>query len=330
MRSFRIATAALLATTLGLGACGADDDAIDVTDRTTDTTAGSTDTSGTDPGTDASAEIEARGKPTVTVPDAPATELGITDDIVGAGDPVPEGSTVTVHYVGVGQQSGKQFDASWDRNEPATFPLSGVIAGWTQGIPGMKVGGRRTLVIPGELAYGASPPSTDIAPNETLVFVIDLISFVAPPPPPEPAVACDGTQPGPTSQGGADVLAEITARGKPTVTVPDAPATELCFIDEIVGAGEVVPAGATVTVHYVGVGQQSGKQFDASWDRNEPATFPLSGVIAGWTQGIPGMKVGGRRTLIIPGELAYGASSPTPDIAANETLVFTIDLISIG
>ncbi len=262
------------------------------------------------------------------MPDAPATELQIIDDIEGSGDPVPAGATVTVHYVGVGQDSGKQFDASWDRNEPATFPLTGVIQGWTEGIPGMKVGGRRTLIIPGALAYGDSPPSADIGVNETLIFIIDLISFVAPPPPPAPPAECAGSTPGPNSEGGSDVSAEITSRGKPTITVPSEPATELCIIDDIVGAGETVPAGATVTVHYVGVGQASGKQFDASWDRGETISFPLSGVIAGWTQGIPGMNVGGRRTLIIPGELAYGQSSPTPAIGPNETLVFTIDLIS--
>jgi peptidylprolyl isomerase len=122
------------------------------------------------------AEVEARGKPTVTVPDAPATELGITDDIEGTGAAVPEGATVTVHYVGVGQQSGKEFDASWG-SSPVTFPLARVIPGWTQGLVGMKVGGRRTLVIPGDLAYGDNPTSPDIAPGETLVFTIDLIGI---------------------------------------------------------------------------------------------------------------------------------------------------------
>ncbi len=83
-------------------------------------------------------------------------------------------------------------------------------------------------------------------------------------------------------------------------------------------------------MHYVGVGQQTKLQFDASWDRSEPASFALNGVISGWTQGIPGMKVGGRRTLIIPGDLAYGSTPGSPDIQPNETLVFTIDLIAIG
>ena len=120
------------------------------------------------------AEVDARGKPTITVPDAPATELVITDDVVGTGAEVAPDATVTVHYAGVGQQSGEEFDTSWG-GDPVTFSLNGVIPGWTQGLVGMKVGGRRTLVIPADLAYGDSPTSPDIAPGETLVFTIDLL-----------------------------------------------------------------------------------------------------------------------------------------------------------
>lgn len=113
--------------------------------------------------------------PTVTVPDSPATELGIKDLKVGDGAEAKPGDTVTVNYIGVGQQSKTTFDSSYGR-APATFALDQVIPGWTNGIPGMKVGGRRELVIPGDQAYGANPPSPDIAPNETLVFVVDLLA----------------------------------------------------------------------------------------------------------------------------------------------------------
>ena len=116
-------------------------------------------------------------EPTIELADdfAPATELAVADVYHGQGDPVAPGATVTVNYVGVGQASGEIFDSSWQRGEPATFPLDGVIAGWTQGLVGMQPGGRRLLVIPAELAYGDSPPSAAIAPGETLVFVVDLI-----------------------------------------------------------------------------------------------------------------------------------------------------------
>ena len=112
----------------------------------------------------------------VTAETAAVQELVVKDLVVGTGAAVPEGSTITAHYVGVGGSSGKAFDSSWDRGQPSQFALDRVIPGWTTGIPGMKVGGRRLLVIPGAQAYGANPPSADIAPNEVLVFVVDLVS----------------------------------------------------------------------------------------------------------------------------------------------------------
>jgi len=117
-------------------------------------------------------------KPTITLPGGePPTELLSTDIVEGEGPEVPAGATVTTHYVGVSWSTGREFDASWGRGQPVEFPLSRVIAGWTEGIPGMKVGGRRLLVIPSELAYGERPPpGSGINPGETLVFVIDLVS----------------------------------------------------------------------------------------------------------------------------------------------------------
>jgi peptidylprolyl isomerase len=116
-------------------------------------------------------------KPDVEVPDgAPPCELVIQDIVKGSGAEAEEGATVTVHYVGVSWSTGEQFDASWDGAGPATFPLSGVIPGWQEGIPGMNEGGRRQLIIPPDLAYGAQG-RPGIAPNETLVFVIDLLEI---------------------------------------------------------------------------------------------------------------------------------------------------------
>ena len=130
---------------------------------------------------DVRSEIEARGKPQLGATEV-VTELVITDEVEGGGDEVTTGATVTAHYVGVSASTGSQFDASWDRGAPISFPLDGVIQGWSQGLLGMKVGGRRTLVIPGHMAYGANPPpGAGIAPNETLVFVVDLISIQAAP-----------------------------------------------------------------------------------------------------------------------------------------------------
>ena len=107
---------------------------------------------------------------------APVTDLISIDLIEGTGDPVKPGSAVTVNYCGLGQTTRTMFDASWIRNAPASFGLNQFIPGWTEGIPGMKPGGRRLLIIPGALAYGPNPPTSAILPNETLIFVVDLIS----------------------------------------------------------------------------------------------------------------------------------------------------------
>ncbi|MDG1267574.1 MAG: FKBP-type peptidyl-prolyl cis-trans isomerase [Ilumatobacter sp.] len=117
-------------------------------------------------------------KPEVTIPaEPPPTELVADDLTVGDGDEAAAGQQVSVHYVGVSWSTGKQFDASWDRMEPFTFGLgqSQVIQGWDQGVQGMKVGGRRQLTIPPEMGYGAAGAGGVIAPNETLVFVVDLL-----------------------------------------------------------------------------------------------------------------------------------------------------------
>ena len=117
-------------------------------------------------------------KPEIDFPEGPApTELVIEDIVVGDGAEAVPGGTVTVHYVGVEYDTGDQFDSSWDRGETIEFPLRGLIAGWQEGIPGMKVGGRRLIVIPAADAYGSQPPSgSGIQPNEPLVFVVDLVS----------------------------------------------------------------------------------------------------------------------------------------------------------
>jgi peptidylprolyl isomerase len=128
------------------------------------------------------ATVERRDKPEIELPDPIPTELEIEDLIEGEGQAAQLGDQITVDYVGVLAKDGTEFDASFGNPEPATFPLTegGLIDGWIQGIPGMKVGGRRMLTIPAELAYGETGSGPDIGPNEPLVFVIDLIDTVSP------------------------------------------------------------------------------------------------------------------------------------------------------
>ena len=117
-------------------------------------------------------------KPEISIPGgAPPASLVVEDVTVGTGPEAVPGRRVDVHYVGVSWSNGQEFDASWDRRATFDFTLGGgeVIPGWDQGVTGMKVGGRRRLTIPPDLGYGARGAGGVIGPNETLVFVVDLV-----------------------------------------------------------------------------------------------------------------------------------------------------------
>jgi peptidylprolyl isomerase len=119
--------------------------------------------------------------------------------------------------------------------------------------------------------------------------------------------------------------------GAPDVPVAVGPApTKLIVKDLKVGTGAVIPAGATITANYIGVACSTGRIFDSSYAHGGAIQFPLTGVIQGWTNGIPGMKVGGIRLLGIPADQAYGATPPTPDIAPNEALWFVVQPVKLG
>ena len=245
-------------------------------------------------------------KPLVTIPPStPPTELLIEDLVVGSGSPVGVGDFLIMDYVGVSYSTGLQFDASWDRGSPFPFELGAgrVIQGWDQGIVGMSVGGRRSLTIPPELAYGENGSgSGSIGPNETLVFVVDLI---------------------------ASVPANLE---KPTEELTSESTTELKTNDISEGSGAIVQPGNVVYIHYVGVSASTGEQFDSSWDRGRSEFIGyISGtgnVIQGLDEGLLGMQVGGRRTVVIPPDLAYGENGAGDGlIAPDETLIFTVDLL---
>jgi len=171
----RLIASALLAGVALLGAACGDDDATG--DDTTTSAAPAAPAAcaevypaggGEPEGPDA---VEGRGEPEMEACE-PAGELEVIDQVEGTGAEVPEGGTVTVHYKGVAAATGEMFDASWSRGDTITFGLNEVIPGWTQGLVGMKEGGRRVLVIPPELGYGNAGP----APGDSLVFTVDLVS----------------------------------------------------------------------------------------------------------------------------------------------------------
>jgi peptidylprolyl isomerase len=117
---------------------------------------------------------------------------------------------------------------------------------------------------------------------------------------------------------------------KPEIEFPDGPPPSgLVIKDLVVGQGQEAQPGDVVDVHYVGVEYDTGEEFDSSWDRGESISFPLRGLIQGWQDGIPGMRVGGRRQLVIPPELAYGPAGAGHRLS-GKTLIFVIDLLGIG
>lgn len=123
------------------------------------------------------------------------------------------------------------------------------------------------------------------------------------------------------------------ADSKPVITIPDAdPPAELVIEDLEIGTGDEPVPGLPVTVHYVGVAWSTGREFDSSWDRNDPLQFGFGAgqVIAGWDQGLAGMKTGGRRRITIPPHLGYGSRGAGGVIKGGETLVFVVDLLDVG
>lgn len=118
------------------------------------------------------------------------------------------------------------------------------------------------------------------------------------------------------------------ARTKPEIEFHEGPAPEQLEIQDMIeGDGPTAEASSTVKVHYLGVDFESGEEFDSSWSRGEPIDFPLAALVKGWQEGIPGMKVGGRRKLVVPPALAYGTAGGHP--LSGRTLVFVIDLLGV-
>ena len=224
------------------------------------------------------------------------TESGLeTWDVKeGKGTAVEAGGKVKVHYTGW-LTNGEIFDSSVVRKEPIEFGLDKLIKGWQEGIPGMKPGGVRRLKVPAELAYGKQARGM-IPANSTLVFEIELLATEEKP-----------------------MLPKLDAKEWKKLDS----GLEVWDVKE--GEGEAVKSGGTVTVHYTGW-LTDGKQFDSSIG-GKPITFPLSGVIKGWQEGIPGMKPGGTRRLKIPAELGYGKKGAGDDIPPDSVLVFEVQLI---
>lgn len=230
--------------------------------------------------------------------DATKTASGLASKVLqpGTGTERPTAdSKVKVHYTGW-TTDGKMFDSSVQRGQPITFPLNGVIPGWTEGVQLMVLGEKRRLWIPEEMAYKGKPGR----PQGMLVFDVELLEVKKPIPAPTDVAAV----PADAKKEKSGLASKVLAKGKGTAH----PAAK----DE-------------VEVHYTGW-TTDGKMFDSSVERGEPAKFQLDMVIPGWTEGVQLMTEGEKRRLWIPQDLAYKGQPGAP----AGMLVFDVELLKIA
>ena len=256
---------------------------------------------------------------------------------------VASGSPILVHYTGwlydptAPDGKGAQFDSSRTRVAPFSFivGVGRVIKGWDQGLIGMKINGKRTLIIPANLAY-AERERPKIPANSNLMFDIELINIV------QTGASGLGASTSTSATATATTSTLPTVASGPMRLAPKASlpmiATDLTIIDQLVGTGQTAEAGSSVTVHYTGwlydakLPGGKGKEFDSSVKSGKPFVFPLGGkrVIRGWDEGVAGMKVKGKRTLIIPSQFGYGERGAGGVIPPNATLIFDVELLEVG
>jgi len=251
-------------------------------------------------------EVQAPPEPTaVDEGDLNTTDSGLQyfDIVEGEGETPVTGQEVVVNYTAWLQDGNQYIASSESQGEPLTFALgsdSGVFPGWDEGVSTMKVGGKRYLVIPPELALGETGGGR-IPPNATLLMEVELLEI-------KPLVL-------PTAVDEADF------------TTTD---SGLKYYDLVEGDGAVAEAGQDVTVNYTGWLTDNVK-FDSSLDAGQPFTFNLGsgGVIPGWDEGVAGMKVGGTRQLVIPADLGYGEFG-AGSIPPGATLIFEVELLDVA
>lgn len=247
------------------------------------------------------------------------TDSGLQYRVIesGEGKSPSAADYVTVHYAGR-LIDGSEFDSSYKRGEPATFPAGRLIPGWTEALQLMKEGDKWELAIPADIAYGEEGAGGVIPGNATLVFDVELIEVLTMEQVQKKAEEM-------AMKHKTEQLAWLEENAKQDgITVLDS-GLQYRVIEE--GEGKSPEETSMVTVHYKGT-MIDGTQFDSSYDRGEPAKFPLDGVIKGWTEGVQLMKEGAKYEFFIPYDLAYGERG-SRSIPPFSTLVFTVELVSV-
>jgi len=304
----------LVSATLLVAACGSSDDGDPA--EAANTTATSSETSDSaEPADGATTEpsFDDVGppptnpdKPAVDIPDELPEELQITVLEEGSGPEAEAGDTVIVDYVGVRSSDGVEFDNSYDRFEP--FPVvlgtGSVIQGWDDGLVGAQAGARVQLDIPSDLAYGTEARGDIIGENEALTFLVDVRAVIQPPDPSEAP-----------EDAGVDA-----SEG----------ATETITVDLRDGDGAELEPGQTGVINYVLFRGDNLEVLENSWEIEPVQVGTAEGSFPGFMKGLPGMKVGGRRAIIIPPDDAFGPDgNPQLGLPAGADMIVVVDLLGV-
>lgn len=247
----------------------------------------------------------------------------------GDGAEIDEGDIVDLNYSIINGATAEEIESTYDQGTSVQLrvdTLAPVLSGLSKTIACATEGSRIVGVIPPVDAFGeAGAPEFGLEASQSLVFIADIVRIA-----PEPLVRAEGEP----QEAPADFpVVELAESGVPTITIPDAePPAGYEEATLILGDGDVVPDGATVTVHYTGINWNTGEVFDSSWERGQPASFPTGGVIPGFRDALVGSTVGSQIVAIIPPELGYGPQGGTPDgsIGADDTIVFVVDILGFA
>lgn len=311
---------------LGLAACGTPDTDPDaeVTAEPTPSvsqTAGETEPPTAEPApsitpsTDLDAiEVSEGDVPELTIPVPWGIDETRTKVLVEGGEQLlSESSTATLNYAGYNGRTGEVFDSSWERGAPATFPLQGVVPGFSKGLTGQAVGSRVLIAMPSEDGYAQGNPGAGIEVGDTIVFIVDILSANFDEATGEEVAPAEGL-PAVTLNDGVPELATPTG---------EAPA-ELVVQPLVTGTGPAVTATSTIQVKYRSWVWATGELLEDAW---QPQQGPLNTLIEGWKQGLVGQSVGSRVMLVIPPELAYPDGDTTAGLEPGQVLVYVIDIL---
>jgi FKBP-type peptidyl-prolyl cis-trans isomerase len=278
-----------LAAVLAVAACGGDDDAA---------------SGSTVPELSLGPTTTFAPKPEVSIPEEPPTEMKVTDLKVGTGPKAKKGDLISVHYIGVRSEDGTEFDSNFKSAEGFTVTLGkgGVIEGWDKGLIGVQAGGVRQLDIPSKLAYKDQPQGEIIKAGDALSFVIQVDFVITPP---------------------------NTKQLKEQIE-PSEGAEEVTTNDLVAGTGAEAKENAIVRIHLILLRGDNEVVLENTWDGGEPQRLQLvaADVMNGLTDGIVGMKVGGRRAITIPPEEAFGPDgNPQAGLPRDTDVIAIVDLL---